>query len=200
MNKHTVHIIGIDEAGRGPLAGPVAVGVFIMYSHAIPKVRRLFRGVKESKQLSESQREKWFAIIEAARDAGLIDFSVQFQSARQIDVSGLTKTINKAIRRGLKKVVGNKKTDECLVLLDGGLRAPEHFKNQKTIIRGDEKKTVIALASICAKVLRDRRMKSYATKYPGYGFDIHKGYGTRAHYAALKKHGISPLHRRSFLL
>lgn len=200
MQKTTNITIGIDEVGRGPLAGPVAVGVFIIKSAKTSQ--KLFRGVKESKQLSEEQREKWFSVVEEARAAGHVDFSVQFQSPKNIDSLGLTRTINEAMRLGLEEIFENHAAinyDDCLVLLDGGLRAPAHFKNQKTIIRGDEKKTAIALASICAKVLRDRRMKALAKKYPLYGFEIHKGYGTRAHCAAVRKHGPSPLHRKSFI-
>lgn len=85
------------------------------------------------------------------------------------------------------------------VLLDGGLRAPVHYTNQQTIIKGDEKELVIALASIVAKVTRDKRMVALAKKFPAYGFEKHKGYGTRAHYEAIKKHGITPHHRKSFL-
>jgi ribonuclease HII len=214
MTKTTTNItIGIDEVGRGPLAGPVAVGVFIIKPEKNGKTfQKLFRGVKESKQLSEEKREKWFSVIEEARDAGHIDFSVQFQSPKKIDALGLTRTINEAMRLGLEEIFKNHAAknsksksggtinyDDCLVLLDGGLRAPAHFKNQKTIIRGDEKKTAIALASICAKVLRDRRMKALAKKYPLYGFEIHKGYGTRAHCAAIRRHGPCPLHRKSFI-
>jgi len=203
-NRKKLHIlVGIDEVGRGPLAGPLAVCVFMATNENFKKTqtKKIFRSVKESKQLSEKQREEWFSKIKVANDDGLVDFSVQFQSPRAIDSHGLTYTINTAINRGLEKILLKNKIspENCLILLDGGLHAPTHFKHQKTIIRGDEKKTIIALASICAKVLRDRRMRVYATKYPQYGFDIHKGYGTRAHYAAINKHGLTPLHRRSFL-
>jgi ribonuclease HII len=85
------------------------------------------------------------------------------------------------------------------VLLDGSLKAPRRYVNQKTIIRGDDIEPVISLASICAKVLRDRKMTRLAKKYPRYGFEVHKGYGTKAHYKAIKKHGFSQEHRRSFL-
>jgi ribonuclease HII len=85
------------------------------------------------------------------------------------------------------------------VLLDGGLKAPVEFKNQKTIIKGDEKEMVIALASICAKVLRDRKMNLLAKKYSNYGFEKHKGYGTKGHYEAIKKYGMLSVHRKSFL-
>ena len=89
--------------------------------------------------------------------------------------------------------------DMARVLLDGGLKAPVEFKNQKTIIKGDEREMVIALASICAKVLRDRKMNLLGKKHPKYGFEVHKGYGTKKHYQAIRKYGLLPVHRRSFL-
>ena len=89
--------------------------------------------------------------------------------------------------------------DDCLVLLDGGLRAPKEYKNQKTIIKGDEKELAIALASIVAKVTRDELMVKLSKKYIGYGLEKHKGYGTAYHYKALKNKGLSPIHRKSFL-
>ena len=93
----------------------------------------------------------------------------------------------------------NKKPDETQILLDGGLRAPKEYKNQKTIIKGDEKELAIALASIVAKVTRDVLMVKLAKKYPGYRLEKHKGYGTKKHYQALKNKGISAIHRKSFL-
>ena len=198
-----VFTIGIDEVGRGPIAGPVAVGAFVVLEPEVVRRGRLFRGVKESKQLSPAARDLWFEKIQKAQKIGIIDFAVTFQSEKIIDKKGLSFAIKNALSISIEKVIKNN-TESGLeplsvqVLLDGGLKAPVHFKNQKTIIRGDTKEQTIALASICAKVLRDRRMISIAKKYPNYGFDINKGYGTKAHYVAIKKHGLSPLHRRSF--
>lgn len=188
------YTIGIDEVGRGPIAGPVAVGAFAFLK---PKAIRLFKGVKESKQLSEEKREEWFKKIEKVRNDGLIDFCVTFQSEKIIDTKGLSLAIKNALRLSIKKLKLNPK--HCLVLLDGGLKAPTEYINQKTIIKGDAKIRVIALASICAKVLRDRKMRKWAEKYPQYGFEVNKGYGTSRHYEAIKKHGLEALHRRSFL-
>jgi ribonuclease HII len=192
------YLIGIDEVGRGPIAGPVAVGAFIFIDKNAAK---LFKGVKESKQLSEKQREEWFAIIQKIQKSGQIDFCVTFQSEKVIDSKGLSFAIKKALASSLKTVtnLNNIKSDRARVLLDGGLKAPVEFSFQETIIKGDEKETVIALASICAKVLRDRRMNKLALKHPQYGFEKHKGYGTRKHYEAIKKHEMLPVHRRSFL-
>ncbi len=187
-------MIGIDEVGRGPIAGPVAVGAFVFLK---PSASKLFRGVKESKQLSEEKREKWFSKIKEAQKTGSINFTVSFQSEKVIDRKGLSFAIKKALELSLAKL--KIKPDKARVLLDGGLKAPKEFINQKTIIKGDAKVQVIALASICAKILRDRKMKQWAKKYPKYGFEAHKGYGTEGHYRAIKKYGLTPLHRRSFL-
>lgn len=190
--------IGIDEVGRGPIAGPVAVGAFTFLKS---EARKLFRGVKESKQLSEQKMEEWFSIIEQAKKAKKVDFSVSFQSEKIIDAKGLSYAIKTALFMSLGTVVmANKlKPVKIRVLLDGGLKAPANYLDQRTIVKGDEKEIVIALASICAKVLRDRKMNNLAKKYPKYGFERHKGYGTRGHYRAIRKHGLLSLHRRSFL-
>ncbi len=188
------YIIGIDEVGRGPIAGPVAVGSCVFLT---PRAAKLFRGVKESKQLTEEKREAWYSKILKAKEDGHVDFCVTFQSHKVIDTKGLVYAIRTALDTSLYAL--QLSPSESLVLLDGGLRAPADFVYQKTIIKGDEKKVIIALASICAKVERDRMMRKAAKKYPGYKFEDHKGYGTRGHYSMLLKKGITPLHRRSFL-
>ncbi len=188
------YLIGIDEVGRGPIAGPVAVGAFVFLNERAPK---LFHGVKESKQLSEKQREEWFAKILDAQKAGQVDFRVTFKSEKIIDRLGLTSAIKSALETSLNGL--SLEPSACRVLLDGGLKAPAKYADQCTIIKGDEKEKVIALASICAKVLRDRKMNALAKKHPQYGFEKHKGYGTRAHYLAVNKFGMLPIHRRSFL-
>jgi ribonuclease HII len=192
-NINIKYLIGIDEVGRGPIAGPVAVGAFVYLE---PEAKKYFRGVKESKQLTEEKREIWFEKIEKARKDGLIDFVVIFQSEKVIDKKGISFAIKKALAMSIAKL--KIKPDEARVLLDGGLKAPIEYENQKTIIKGDVKEQVIALASICAKVTRDRKMRVLAKKYPEYSFDVNKGYGTRKHYEAVKKFGLISLHRRSF--
>lgn len=192
------YTIGIDEVGRGPIAGPVALGAFVLLKNGASK---LFSGVKESKQLSEIQREKWFAKVAEAQKKGLVNYCVTFQSEKVIDKKGLSFAIRTALNRSIESIRKHLKVDcnEVLVLLDGGLTAPLEYLSQKTIIKGDEKEMVIALASICAKVLRDRKMIKLGKKYPGYGFEINKGYGTKKHYEAIKKFGLLKEHRRSFL-
>ncbi len=209
-------IVGIDEAGRGPIAGPVVVGAFVFLNE---KAKRIFRGVKESKQLSEKRREEWFGIIEQAKDDGYIDFHASFQGQKVIDKKGISYAIRKALEQTLDGLSihwknnsgsnmdsdlnsnsrANINLSNIRVLLDGGLNAPACYTNQKTIIKGDEKKSIIALASICAKVARDRYMNRFAKKFPKYRFEKHKGYGTKRHYAAIKKYGFLSLHRRSFV-
>jgi ribonuclease HII len=191
MNKKIV--VGIDEAGRGPLAGPVSVGTVIFYNL---KVAHAFRGVRDSKKLSAEKREYWLSVMEREKKLGTIDFAVSLVSAQYIDTYGIVKAIQKGIRSNLKKLSIE---PEYQILLDGGLRAPNEFLNQKTIIKGDEKFRVISLASIVAKVHRDRKMVLCGKKYPKYGFEIHKGYGTLLHRNAIYKYGVSAVHRKSFL-
>ena len=191
-------LIGIDEVGRGPIAGPVAVGAFIFLN---PSASKLFRGVKESKQLNEGKREEWFAIICNAKKYKHVDYHVCFQTEKIIDKKGLSYSIHKALDISLERIVSKNdlKNTNVRILLDGGLKASLNYRDQKTIIKGDEKEMVIALASICAKVLRDRKMNALAKKHPKYAFEKHKGYGTKKHYEAIKKYGLLNVHRRSFL-
>lgn len=169
------YTIGIDEVGRGPIAGPVAVGAFVILDD---EVMPEFKGVKESKQLSFKKREFWFEKILEFKKLNKINFSVNFQTESVIDNMGISHAIRVALNQSIKDL--NIDPENAIVLLDGGLKAPLEFKNQKTIIKGDEKEIVIALASICSKVLRDRKMIDFDKKYPGYNLLKHMGYGTKA--------------------
>ncbi len=185
-------VVGIDEAGRGPLAGPVAVGCVVIRSRA---VRGAFPKTRDSKKLSPKQRDEWFAEIERLQKKGALSCAVRLVGARTID----TKGISFAIRQGISTVLNTLDLPKSTqIFLDGGLKAPEKYQHQKTIIKGDEKELSIALASIVAKVTRDRYMVRIAKKYPQYGFEIHKGYGTKAHISALRRNGLSPMHRKTF--
>ncbi len=186
-------MVGIDEAGRGPLAGPVAVGVAVISQKFNI---RFFQGIKDSKKLSEKKREVWYDLAVEARERGELDFHVALISEKVIDKHGITYAIRLGITQGLEKLSIKKSAQ---IFLDGSLKAPTEFKNQKTIIKGDEKIAVISLASICAKVTRDRHMVKISKKFPQFSFDINKGYGTRTHIQAIKKYGPTPLHRQSFL-
>ncbi len=194
------YIVGIDEVGRGPLAGPVAVCAFMITEKGVERFllqKSLGKlPLRDSKKLSKLQRELWFAEIKKLQKEGKCDFVVSMVSAQKIDKIGIAPAIRFALARSLYKL--NTKSYQ-LIFLDGGLKAPVEYKNQQTIIKGDEKIPVISLASICAKVMRDGHMQKIAKKYPEYGFERHVGYGTRAHYAAIKKHGVTEIHRRSFL-
>ena len=187
-------MLGVDEAGRGPLAGPVAVGVV-----AVPEgfdVALEFPGVADSKKLSEKKREKIFEMLETRVAQGDTRFVVEFESSETIDREGIVTAVRHALSRGVNVLA----PDSALVRvqLDGALRAPPEYA-QETIINGDELIPIISLASIAAKVKRDRLMTELALRYPLYGFEKHKGYGTRAHYEMLKEHGPCAIHRRSFL-
>lgn len=187
--------IGIDEVGRGPLAGPVAVCAFAWLSgERFPKE---LEGIKDSKKLSEKKREEWFAKISQFKKEEKCDFKVEFKSAKYIDANGISKAIRECLRLCLKKLEINPK--DAHVLLDGGLKAPQEFSYQETIIKGDTKECVISAASVVAKVTRDKLMVQLSKKYPHYRFDIHKGYGTLFHRTSIRKNGISKEHRRTFI-
>ena len=195
-------VVGIDEVGRGPIAGPVAVcALAIRRDQLINQKGKYtmvhFEKFKDSKKLSHKQRLVWLEKINEERDKGNIFYKVSFESNKVIDDKGIVFAITRALENSLEYL--NKNKGDCEVLLDGGLKAPVEYKNQKTIIKGDEKELAIALASIVAKVTRDALMVRLACKYTGYGLEKHKGYGTAEHYRALKDKGISMIHRKSFL-
>jgi len=192
------YLVGIDEVGRGPLAGPVAVGACIISVSEIKRLRAqgFLKNIKDSKKLSEKKREEWLGKIKKLKEKGDLDYQVSFASNKKIDEKGISYCLRLAIKNSLKKL----KADplKSLVLLDGGLKAPKEFTRQKTIIKGDEKEPIISLASIVAKVARDRKMVGYSKKFPHYGFEIHKGYGTSLHLQKICQNGLSGLHRKSF--
>lgn len=188
------HIIGVDEAGRGPLAGPVAVGVVRVAADF--DIRAAFPGVNDSKQLSERLREEIYEEMLLRTQAGDISFCIRFSSARSIDRIGITLAVRRGVYSGIRALAPE--PGSVWVLLDGLLHAPEGYE-QETIIRGDALEPAISLASIAAKVERDHMMHKFSMKYPGYGFESHKGYGTKKHYKAIQKLGLLDIHRRSFL-
>lgn len=189
------YIVGIDEVGRGPLAGPVTLAAC-----AFPvdfKLPAFDFKIKDSKKMSEEKRKEVYKVLYGLKQEGKICFSLSSVSHDLIDKYGLSACIKTAIKRCLAKLAIEPSNAE--VLLDGGLKAPPEYENQQTIIKGDEKEEIIALASIIAKVCRDSVMCNLSKKYPEYDFHTHKGYGTKAHYAALEKYGPCEIHRRSFL-
>lgn len=199
MDKPYKYIIGIDEVGRGPIAGPVAVCAFVIKSDSFsttPTDRKIPK-LKDSKKLSKKQRVVWFNYLKDQKSKAHCDFSVSFVSSLNIDKFGISKCIQKALDKSISDL--NIEHDKCFVYLDGGLKAPKEYTNQETVIKGDELHPVISCASIMAKVMRDRVMDKYAKEYPEYGFENHVGYGTRDHYHAIKKHGKTPIHRKTFI-
>ena len=177
-------ICGVDEAGRGPLAGPVcAAAVILPKGLVIP-------GLNDSKKLSDKRRRELFPIIQQEA----VSFGIAFASQEEIDEINILQATFLAIRRAMEQL--NPQPE--FALIDGN-RETDFGVPCKTVIKGDSLSANIAAASVLAKVTRDNWMMEAAEKYPGYGFDIHKGYGTKAHYAALEKLGPCPIHRRSFL-
>lgn len=186
-------IVGVDEAGRGPLAGPVAVGVVKVLSTFDWK---LIPNVNDSKKISEKKREAIFELVNELIEKELLQYSVKLVSAKSIDNKGIVPAIKRSIQSAFDEL--SLETKNCFIKLDGSLKAPEGF-SQETIIKGDGKEKVIGLASIMAKVTRDKYMEKIADKYPEYEFAKHKGYGTKKHIELIKKHGKCAEHRTSFL-
>ena len=193
-NNKKLMVVGVDEAGRGPLAGPLAVGAAVLF--IAPHKLSFWDRVRDSKKLSKKERAEIFIEIKKAKKEGKLDYACSMVGQEIIDRFGLTKAARLGVARALLALSVPKKRME--VLLDGSLYAPRGYK-QKTIIHGDDIYKIIGLASIVAKETRDKKMKKLAEKYPEYGFEIHSGYGTKFHYRALRKNGPSPIHRRLFL-
>lgn len=176
-------IAGVDEAGRGPLAGPVvAAAVVLPDGFELP-------GLTDSKQLSPAERERLFPLIRSRALA----VGVGVASAREIDEINVLQ----ATLRGMVKAVGRLPTAPDFLLVDGITPVPVPLR-QQTIRQGDSRSLSIAAASVVAKVIRDRIMDAYDRIYPGYGFARHKGYGSAEHLKAIARLGPSPLHRRTF--
>jgi len=196
--KGIKYLVGLDEAGRGALAGPVAVGMFAWpvsaggLLEAVPD----YPVGRDSKKLTPKIRDKWFSLIlELTTKTGAIN-QVSFASQNYIDRAGIVPAVARGIEACLEKLPSQ--PAEYLLLLDGGLKGPREFVHQVTIIKGDEKEPLISLASILAKVARDRKMSKLAESFPGYGLERHKGYGTAEHYKNIVKFGLSTLHRRTY--
>lgn len=179
-------IAGIDEAGRGPLAGPVVAGCCILD----PEVKIL--GLDDSKKLSEKKREALFVEIKEKALA----WSVCEVSAEEIDRINILEATKKAMRTCVEEI--SKKMRPDLLLIDA-VNLSGTGVDVVPIIKGDANSNSIAAASILAKVTRDHIMIAFDESYPGYGFAKHKGYGTKDHYAAIREFGMTPIHRRSFL-
>lgn len=177
-------ICGVDEAGRGPLAGPVCAAAVILPPHLeIP-------GLTDSKKLTDKKRRELFPVIQEQA----IAYGIGLASEQEIDERNILNATFLAMQRALDQL--NVRPD--LALIDGN-RETDFGLPVKTVVKGDSLSANIAAASVLAKVTRDDIMLEQAKRYPEYGFDIHKGYGTKAHYAALREHGHCAIHRLSFL-
>lgn len=182
--QDVMNICGVDEAGRGPLAGPVCAAAVILPGHLeIP-------GLNDSKKLTDKKRRELFPIIQEKALA----YGIGFASQEEIDEINILQATFLAMERAL----GALAIRPGLVLIDGN-QEKDFGLPVRTVVKGDSLSANIAAASVLAKVSRDDVMLEFARQYPEYGFDIHKGYGTKAHYAALTQYGPCPIHRRSFL-
>ena len=177
-------VCGVDEAGRGPLAGPVcAAAVILPENLQIP-------GLNDSKKLTDKKRRELFPIIKEQA----IAYGIAFASEEEIDEINILQATFLAMQRAIDQLEGKAN----FALIDGN-REKDFGLPVMTVVKGDSRSANIAAASVLAKVTRDMYMEELAEKYPQYGFEIHKGYGTKAHYAALTEHGACDAHRKTFL-
>lgn len=191
-------LVGIDEVGRGPVAGPVTVCAFAVSENALAAILADAPApLRDSKKLTPAMRARWITYLNTCRADGLCSFAVASVPAGDIDTYGINPSIASALGTALAHLAVDPTT--TAVYLDGGLRAPVQYLNQTTLIQGDSLVPIISLASIVAKETRDTYMKSLGAVYPQYGFEKHMGYGTAAHYEAIKRHGVILHHRISFL-
>ncbi len=189
--RNLTRVAGVDEAGRGPLAGPVVAAAAILPARwAQSGLPPELDGLNDSKQLTEIQREKFFAFLTAC---GEIEFAIAQPDAARIDEINILQAAHSAMNAALAQL----RPPPQHALVDGRpvrtMRVP-----QTAIVKGDARSYSIAAASVLAKVTRDRLMREFDRQFPDYGFAAHKGYGTEAHLAALRRHGPCPIHRRSY--
>ena len=177
-------VCGVDEAGRGPLAGPVCAAAVIL-----PPVIQ-FEGLNDSKKLTDKKRRALYDVITEQA----VSYGIAFADEQEIDEINILQATFLAMRRAFEKLT----VTPDIALIDGN-RAPGLSCRERTVVHGDALSASIAAASILAKVTRDRLMEEYDAQYPQYGFAVHKGYGTQRHYAALREFGACPIHRQSFL-
>ena len=177
-------ICGVDEAGRGPLAGPVCAAAVILP----PDIQ--IEGLNDSKKLTDKKRRALYDVITEQA----VSYGIAFADEQEIDEINILQATFLAMRRAFEKLT----VAPDIALIDGN-RAPGLSCRERTVVHGDALSASIAAASILAKVTRDRLMEEYDAQYPQYGFAVHKGYGTQRHYAALREFGACPIHRQSFL-
>lgn len=188
---HFKRIAGLDEAGRGALAGPVAVGAVILPDDE-PLLLQALAGVRDSKQMTPPGRER---LAPRIREVALA-WGVAFASAEEIDSLGIVRATRTAAMRALRGL----SISPQYLLTDFRLELPQLELPQTSLVKGDARCLSIACASVLAKTARDGLMRELDSQYPGYGLGKHKGYGTQAHRSALKRLGYSSIHRKTFLL
>lgn len=179
-----LHICGVDEAGRGPLAGPVCAAAVIL-----PQGLEI-EGVNDSKKLTEKKREKLFDVITSAAES----YCVAWASVEEIEEINILNAAMLAMKRAIEGL----DVPADYAIIDGNKTPPVEIPCE-AVIKGDAKSMSVAAASILAKVSRDKLMLEYAAQYPEYGFEKHKGYGTKLHNEMILEHGAAPIHRQSFL-
>ncbi len=183
-----MRVAGLDEAGRGALAGPVAVGAVILPPRE--EILAALEGVRDSKQMTPRQRAQWAGRIQQTA----LTWAVGLASAQEIDALGIAAAIQRAALRALE---GLSAAPQALVC-DYGLRSPAPQLPQVSLVKGDARSLSVAAASVLAKVYRDRLLTQLGLRFRGYGLARHKGYGTRAHRLVIHQRGLTPIHRRSF--
>lgn len=187
-------VVGVDEAGRGSLAGPVSVGVVCVRVSDIYNVSEMMNMMCDSKAVTEKKRERLFGVIESSE----VTYGYGTTNVATIERIGIVRAIEQAVQKALQKVPCE--PNQTLLLLDGGLKAPKKFRHQHARFHGDALEPIIGAASIVAKVLRDRSMRRLARTLPQYGFERHKGYGTKEHYRMIGIHNVSTAHRVSWIV
>lgn len=182
------YVLGVDEAGRGPLAGPVVVGAVL-----IENPKQVVENVRDSKKMTKKQREQAFVEIQEKSTA----FGIGIVDAKEIDRVGIKEAVKEAMILAVSEVEKKIKKKVDYIISDGAVYLLDDHK-MMSISRGDLNHYSIAAASVLAKVTRDMIMEEYSKKYPNYGFEKHMGYGTKVHLDAISKHGICDIHRKSY--
>lgn len=190
-------IYAIDEVGMGCLAGPVVVCAVAITNSFYNKHHKKLRWIRDSKLLQPKQREKFSDALLKEKD---LVYALAFSYPKTIDKLNIYQAARQAMRKAIEKLTTNDIQLKNIVLIDGKTKIKGLAREQMAIVKGDRKVFAIACASIIAKVYRDKMMDKYAKKYPGYGFEKHKGYGTKFHQAQLASLGPCDIHRRSFRL
>ncbi|MCX7905885.1 MAG: ribonuclease HII [Elusimicrobiales bacterium] len=187
------YVIGVDEVGRGPIAGPVVAVACIIkdYTHSAIEL------IKDSKKLNSKDREKIYKSLIFSKN---VVFSFEYATAKEIDIYNIFNATFLAMKKAVEKIVriNSLSSDEFIVVVDGNKKIPNLNYEQISIVKGDDKSAVVGCSSIFAKILRDRWMNYYDKLYPCYGFAKHKGYPTKYHIDMIEKYGLSPIHRLSF--